>query len=149
MKKGFTLIELVATITVLGIILAMVVIDTQYFNKSHLEKEKKRISSVIEENAKDLVYTDNEIGDKVNNKLQSLEVDSETDESIEVACYIKYDELTKARLMDSDTKYPTEKGTKVITDTSYVKVSLNNNDYEFNFVYRDDDVPITITNCLN
>ena len=149
MKKGFTLIELVATITVLGIILAMVVIDTQYFNKSHLEKEKKRISSVIEENAKDLVYTDNEIGDKVNNKLQSLEVDSETDESIEVACYIKYDELTKARLMDSDTKYPTEKGTKVITDKSYVKVSLNNNDYEFNFVYRDDDVPITITNCLN
>ena len=149
MKKGFTLIELVATITVLGIILAMVVIDTQYFNKNHLEKEKKRISSVIEENAKDLVYTDNEIGDKVNNKLQSLEVDSETDESIEVACYIKYDELTKARLMDSDTKYPTEKGTKVITDKSYVKVSLNNNDYEFNFVYRDDDVPITITNCLN
>ena len=149
MKKGFTLIELVATITVLGIILAMVVIDTQYFNKSHLEKEKKRISSVIEENAKDLVYTDNEIGDKVNNKLQSLEVDSETDESIEVACYIKYDELTKARLMDSDTKYPTEKGTKVITNKSYVKVSLNNNDYEFNFVYRDDDVPITITNCLN
>ena len=149
MKKGFTLIELVATITVLGIILAMVVIDTQYFNKSHLEKEKKRISSVIEENAKDLVYTDNEIGDKVNNKLQSLEVDSETDESIEVACYIKYDELTKARLMDSDTKYQTEKGTKVITDKSYVKVSLNNNDYEFNFVYRDDDVPITITNCLN
>ncbi|MBO6145903.1 MAG: type II secretion system protein [Bacilli bacterium] len=149
MKKGFTLIELVATITVLGIILAMVVIDTQYFNKSHLEKEKKRISSVIEENAKDLVYTDNEIGDKVNNKLQSLEVDSETDDSIEVACYIKYDELTKARLMDSDTKYPTEKGTKVITDKSYVRVSLNNNDYEFNFVYRDDDVPITITNCLN
>ena len=48
MKKGFTLIELVATITVLGIILAMVVIDTQYFNKSHLEKEKIRISSVIE-----------------------------------------------------------------------------------------------------
>ena len=144
MKKGFTLIELVAVITVLGIILAMVVIDTQHFNKEQLEKDKAHIEALIEENAKTLVYTDNEIEIKVNDKLQALE---ETDPT-NAKCYISYGELLDAKLMDKDTKYPTSSGTKEITDKSYIIVSLDNNDYKFEFVYRDTEVPHPVVNCL-
>ena len=144
MKKGFTLIELVAVITVLGIILAMVVIDTQHFNKEQLEKDKAHIEALIEENAKTLVYTDNEIEIKVNDKLQELE---ETDPT-NAKCYISYGELLYAKLMDKDTKYPTSSGTKEITDKSYIIVSLDNNDYKFEFVYRDTEVPHPVVNCL-
>ena len=144
MKKGFTLIELVAVVTVLGIILAMVVIDTQHFNKEQLEKEKAHIEAIIEENAKALIYTDNEIETKVNDKLQELEDENANP----IACYIKYEKLLDAKLMDKDTKYPTPSGTKEITDESFIKVSLNNNDYKFEFVYKDDGAPYPIDNCL-
>ena len=152
MKKGFTLIELVATITVLAIIVAMVVIDANYFDKERSKKDRENIKSIVEENTKTLVETNPEISSKVNQTLQLLESEKETDDTVEVACYIGYKKLVDSKLMSSNTKYPSDNGKKEIDSNSYIKVSLSGSyNYKYEFVYVDEEeatVP-SLTNCLN
>lgn len=150
MKKGFTLIELVATISLLAIIVAMIVIDVYYFEGKKNAKERENLSSIIETTTKELVSTDETISTKVNDTLMDLEEEHESDETVEIACYINYSVLTNKNLMDPDTKYPSTSGNKIIDNKSYIIVSLNSEEnYDYEFIYVDDSSTPTVTNCLN
>lgn len=138
-KKGFTLIELIAVIAILGIILGMVVINVVYFANNRKEKDYENIVSIIEKNAELLVNTDSDMYNSVNNKL--LEVDSE--------CKIEYQRLEDARLMDEGTINP--KTGNSINKESYIKVKLTN-EYNFEYTFIDKDTEKNneaIDSCLS
>ena len=132
MKKGFTLVELLAVIAILATILGMIVISVSYYSGKRKNKDYK--------NTEQLIKTNTNYSTKVDNKLQT-----QGD-----ACKITYDVLINNNLMTDDTKNPVTG--KNIDSRSYVKVSIDSSyDYNFEFVYVDDDKPASeiLDNCLN
>lgn len=141
MKKGFTLVELVAVITILSIILAMITIDANHYSNERKNKDYVNIVNLIQENTKILVNTNSSIEKQVNEKLSSEGIDS---------CKINYNLLIENNLMDEDTVNPNTN--KIIDNNSYIQVSLNTTtyEYEYNFIYVDEenDENPSIENCL-
>ena len=135
-KKAFTLVELLAIITILALLMAMVVIGAKaYFNRQS-QKEYDNIKLLAEENTKVLVNTNQEVSKKVNTNLKTPGVST---------CKILYSTLVAKNLMDSDTKNPVNK-TNLI-DTAYVKITLQSN-YEYSYEFYDTGGD-SLINCLN
>ena len=140
MKKGFTLVELLAVIAILATILGMIVISVSYYSGKRKNKDYNNIKEIIEKNTEQLIKTNTNYSTKVDNKLQTQDD----------ACKITYDVLINNNLMTDDTKNPVTG--KNIDSRSYVKVSIDSSyDYNFEFVYVDDDKPASeiLDNCLN
>lgn len=138
-KKGFTLMEVLAVLVILGVILGMVVVNSVYFANKRKQKDYDNIVSLIEKNADVLVNTDNEVYNAVNNKLTQA-----NDE-----CKIEYERLEDARLMDKGTINP--KTGKTINKESYIKVILNEDyDFIYTFVNVDElEENTNIDSCLS
>ena len=140
MKKGFTLVELLAVIAILATILGMIVISVSYYSGKRKNKDYNNIKEIIEKNTEQLIKTNTNYSTKVDNKLQTQGA----------ACKITYDVLVNNNLMTDDTKNPVTG--KNIDSRSYIKVSIDSSyDYSFEFVYVDDDNPAQeiLDNCLN
>lgn len=138
MKKGFTLVELLAVIAILSIVLSLVVVNTNYFLNQRKEKDYSNITDIIKKNTDVLINTNNDIYIKVNNKLSSLDT-----------CKISYQILIDNNLMDKDTINP--KTNKIINTDSYIKVTVKSN-YDFNYEFIDKDINDTsdeIVDCLS
>ena len=148
MKKGFTLVELVATLSVLAIIIAMVVIDVNYFSKQRKDNEYNNLVTIIEENTKVLVNTNAQISQSIDRKLRNLQQAKQSDSSVVVTCKLSYEELINNNLMDRNTVNPINN--KKIDGKSYIKISLDSSDeYKYEFIYTDEEELDDIDNCLN
>ena len=69
-NKGFTLVELVVTIALLGMIGTVVAVNMVGLNKNQEEKEYARMSSIIESAAE--VYAEKEASSKTEISVQTL-----------------------------------------------------------------------------
>lgn len=138
MKKGFTLVELLAVLLILSIILGVAIFNTNYFTNQRKNKDYDNIVAIILENTDLLVNTNNDIHIKVNEKLSKVS-----------SCKISYKNLIDDNLMDDSTINP--KTNKVINLDSYIKVTLKSN-YDFNYEFIDKDINDTseeIVDCLS
>ncbi len=126
MKKGFTLIELIAVITILAIILGMVVINTNYFNDNRRKRDYNNIVNIIEKNTKVYINTNDDVFNLVNQKLSNPND----------KCKILYPLLQDANLMDKDTINPLTN--KKFNKESFIEVKLDNN-YDFIYTFVDKD----------
>jgi len=127
-NKGYTLIELLAVITILASILTIVVINVNKYSEERKQKDWENIKKIIEDSAKNLAETDPDISVNVDNTLKENNV-----------CKIDYSELVEKGLIDEDTKNPITN--KIISNASYVKIALKSTDftYIYDFVEKDDD----------
>ncbi len=143
MKKGYTLVELLAVLVILGIILSIVSLNVLKIFNDRKQRDYDNIVMLIEENTKVLLNTDTKISVEVNDKLQEIENSG----SEVISCNLSYNELVKSGLMDADTKNPITG--KVINSKSYIKITLTEDyDYNYEFVYVDEGANFT-NNCLS
>lgn len=149
MRKGFTTVELLSVTVVLGIILSIAIIRIRSISEERNQTDYNNIASMIEENTKVLVNTDSEISSDVDETLQDLKLQKQTDDSIVVACQISYQELVDKKLMDKNTVNP--KTGRVIDSLSYIKITLDSDDtYKYEFIYVKDSNGVEYPeNCLN
>ena len=142
MKKGYTLVELLAVIIILAAILSIVALNVAKIFNSRKQVDYDNIVMLIEENTKTLVNTDTRISVMINDKLQSLQESGSSDSF----CNLNYLELVDANLMDVDTKNPITN--KIIDSNSYITISLNSsNNYNYHFVYNENNTNME-NNCL-
>ena len=141
MKKGYTLIELLAVLALLASILTLVAINAFYFSDKRRQKDYENIKAIIIENAKVLVNTNKKVSKTVDYNLQSLQ---STDED-EVSCILSYDALVDYKLMDKDTVNPQTNET-LYGNKVWVKINLK--DFEYSYEYIDDLGDQTFSNCL-
>lgn len=138
MKKGYTLLELLVTITILGFLIAMVAISASHFYNDRSQKEYNNIVSIIEENVKVLVNTDTEVITNMNSILVN------TNDT----CKIEYSDLVAKKLMDENTVNPLTQ--EPFNTSSYVKVRLlNDYTYQYTFVDADEEEIEDLPNCIN
>ena len=144
MKKGFTLVELLAVIAILSFITTLVLINSIHYANMRKQRDLENIISIAEENTKVLVTTDFYISNKIDDTLGSLSASTGT-----AACKIPYSVLVNKNLMDSDTKNPVTN--KVIDGNSYIKVTIDStNEFKYQFIYVDSEHPSTesLQNCF-
>lgn len=138
MKKGYTLLELLVTITILGFLIAMVAISAIHFYNDRNQKEYNNIVSIIVDSVKVLVNTDTQVITNMNDILTS-----EDD-----TCKIEYSDLVTKKLMDENTINPLTQ--KPFNTNSYVKVILlNDYNYQYTFVDADEEEIEDLPNCIN
>ena len=142
MKKGFTLVELLAVLVVLSIILSIIVINVNKYANLRKEADFDNIKKIIVESTSSLVTTDSVVSMNVNDKLSSLDGVSN-----DASCKILYSVLKEKGYMDRDTKNPLTN--QLLDDNSYVKVTLNlnKNGYSYEYIYSNYDD--NIENCLD
>ncbi len=143
MKKGFSLVELVAVISILAVVTGLIVIDVNYYKNQRNQKDYDNLQTLIIENTKVLVNTNNDISSSVSNKLYRKK--ELNDETVVVACKLNYSILVDNKLMDYDTINPlTDK--RLIDTNSYIKISFDkNNNYKYEFITGNNS---SIDNCL-
>ena len=141
MKKGYTLVELLAVLALLATILTLIAVNAFYFADKRKRKDYQNIKEIIVENAKILVNTNKNVSKIVDYNLQSLQ----SSDSDEVSCILSYDKLVDYDLMDADTKNPITNEVLYKND-KWIKISLKN--YNFSYEYIEDLEGNTFTNCL-
>ena len=135
MKKGYTLVELLAVIVILAIVLGLVTMSAiSYFNRRKVV-DYENTKKIIVSNAKVLVEsTSKEISKTVDKNLTTSNV-----------CRLNYSDLVAYNLVDKDTKNPT---TGQVISGTYVKVILNTTTYEYSYEYVD-NANENIIDCLS
>lgn len=134
MKKGFTLVELLAVLVILSIVLGLVSINAIRYYNIRKQQDYENIKALIVDNAKVLVNsTSKKITKTIDSNLQTSN-----------ACRLNYSDLVNYNLMDKDTKNPTTG--EIINDT-YIKITVSDT-YDYNYEYVDNDNE-SLVNCLN
>ena len=141
MKKGYTLIELLAVLALLASILTLVAINAFYFSDKRKNKDYENIKALIIDNAKVLVNTDKKISKTIDYNLQSLQTNDED----EVSCIFSYDKLVDYDLMDEDTKNPVT-NELLYKSNKWIKIDLK--DLEYSYEYIEDLGEETYPDCL-
>ncbi|MBP3635803.1 MAG: type II secretion system protein [Bacilli bacterium] len=137
MRKGFTLVELLAVIVILGIILSIASITITEYSNARKNDDYENIANIIEKNADIFVNTNDEVFNAVNSKLTNINSE----------CKIDYSSLINANLIDGDTINP-KTGNKIDKE-SYVKITLNEDyDFKYTFIDKDEDKTNQIKSCL-
>lgn len=126
-KRGFTLVELLAVIVILGIVLSMVTINVTKNSNDRKKLDYENMVKLIEKNTELLVSENSDVYTDVTNKL-SGEIKT---------CKILYKTLIDNNLID-ETEVDPRNGDK-INPKSYIKVSFNSDyDLEYKFINIDD-----------
>lgn len=138
-KRGFTLVELLAVIVILGIIISIVTINVNENSNKRKKLDYENMVKLIEKNTELLVSENEKIYTDVTNKLAKMDD----------KCIINYQVLIDNNLVDEAEKDP--RNGKKISHNSYVIISINNNyDLEYKFVNIDDEGDNTsIEYCLS
>lgn len=123
-KNGFSLIELLTVILILGIISSIGVIKSIEMSNDEKKKEFDNLKEIIEENAKLLV---NE-----NNDLYKGIVSKATTENSDI-CKFSYNELVKNNLMDEGTINPLTN--KSISEEDYY-IIVSNKDGKYKYTLK-------------
>ena len=142
MKKGYTLVELLAVIALLATILGLIAINGFYYSNKRKEKDYENIKALIIDNAKVLVTTNKDVYRVVDYNLQSLQISDDD----EVSCMLSYDKLVDYNLMDKDTENPIT-NELLYKSNKYIKITLKDYEYSYNYVEELGDV--TFSDCLN
>lgn len=120
-KNGFSLIELLAVILILGIISSIGVVEYIKIGNDEKKKEFDNLKEIIEENAKLLVNENDELYKGIESKTIRENSD---------ICKFSYKELVKNNLMDEGTINPlTNKN--MSEEDYYIIVSNNNGKYKY------------------
>ncbi|MBQ9023585.1 MAG: prepilin-type N-terminal cleavage/methylation domain-containing protein [Bacilli bacterium] len=135
MKKGYTLVELLAVIILLSIILGLVSINAIHYFNERKEKDYENIKALIVDNSKVLVNsTSKNITKTVDYNLQHYGI-----------CKINVSDLVNYGLMDTETNNPL---TNESMSNTYVKVTIDDSSYDYVYEYIDQSDEIGIINCL-
>ena len=136
MKKGFTLVELLAVIALLSVILGIATFSAVKYYNQRKEIDYNNIASLIVDNTKVLVNTNKTISKKVDYNLRNSH-----------SCKLGYDVLVDNRLMDKDTKNP-KTGEVLYGNNKYIRIKLNTTTYEYSYKYDAANVG-NLTDCLS
>lgn len=137
-ENGFSLIELLAVILILGVVSSIGVIKSIEMSNDEKKKEFDNLKKIIEENAKLLV---NE-----NNDLYKGIVSKTTTENSDI-CKFSYNELVKNNLMDEGTINPlTNKN--ISEEDYYIIVSNKDGKYKYTLKQLSNDKE-NYEECIN
>ena len=135
MKKGYTLVELLAVLALLATIIGLVAINAIEYSNERLEKDYENIKLIMVDNSKILVEsTSKSITKTIDNNLQT-----------NTSCKITFSDLVNNNLMNSETKNPK---TNEVLSSEYVKVTLDSSTYKYSYEYKETDEP-GLVNCIN
>lgn len=132
MNKGYTLIELLAVIILLGIITSITVISVNDAASKRAAEDYKKLVKTIETSAE--IYADE--NDTILNKL------STTGNS----CKFKYQKLIDVNLVDSDQKDPRTK--RILSGNNYIVVTVQSGyKLKYQFINVDNGETTSAQNC--
>lgn len=136
-KNGFTLMELMAVLAILGVIVSMTIINVQSVSTKRKKEDYDNLVKLIEKNTKLLISQDKNYYIKVNSKITY-------DKNLNkyTSCKIMYNELVENSLIDINQLNP-KSGSKINED-SYVLVSVDN-DYNLKYEFIDMDEAENLT----
>ena len=127
-RNGFTLVELLAVITIIALLFSIAALKMGNSSTKRKEEDYKNIVKLIEKNTGMLVSSDDEIYTKVTDKLIKKED----------KCRISYRILVNNKLADEEEKNPVTG--KNINLNSYIIVSVDdNNNLKYKFVNIDEE----------
>lgn len=135
MRKGFTLVELLAVLVLLAIIVGFVAINAVGFSNQRKEIDYNNIVSLTIDNTKVLINTNKQISKKVDYNLQTSSTNS---------CKLEYSVLVDNRLMDKDTKNP-KTGEKF---NGNIIISLNTQTNEYSYEFDETNKSSELIDCL-
>ena len=134
-RSGFTLVELIAVITILAIILGLVTMNVVEFYNKRKVKDYNNMISIIEDNAKIYMNTDNDIYNEIDDKAQETG-----------SCKLSYDRLVDAGLLDKEMINPMD-NSLFYNSNKYIKITLDSkNDYSYEYMEENDT---SIVSCIN
>ena len=135
MKKGYTLVELLAVLAILATIISLVAINAIRYSNSSRERDYENIKKIMVDNSKILVEsTSKHITKVIDDNLQTY-----------TSCKITYSDLVNNNLMTSETKNPK---TNELMSNEYVKVTLDSNTYQYSYEFKETEESGLI-NCIN
>ena len=127
-RNGFTLVELLAVITIIALLFSIAALKMGNSSTKRKEEDYKNIVKLIEKNTGMLVSSDDEIYTKVTDKLIKKED----------KCRISYRILVNNKLADEEEKNPVTG--KNINLNSYIIVSVDDNyNLKYKFVNIDEE----------
>ena len=124
MKKGYTLVELLAVIAILALIMTLISVSViQIYNKRKI-KEFDELNSIIISNAKIIAETKSDLSDEIDYIISSRG-----------SCKLNINILANERLIDNDLINP-KTGQPL---TGYVIISSGNqNTFEYGYEFTDE-----------
>lgn len=132
MNKGYTLMEVLAVIILLGIITSITVISVNDAASKRAAEDYKKLVKTIEASAE--IYADE--NDTILNKL------STTGNS----CKFKYQKLIDVNLVDSDQKDPRTK--RILSGNNYIVVTVQSGyKLKYQFINVDNGETTSAQNC--
>lgn len=127
-KNGFTLVELLAVIVIVGLLSSITLTRVNKFSNERKQQDYNNMVKLVEKNTSMLVSSDDDIYKKVTDKL--IDINSK--------CSISYQTLIDKNLVDEREKNPITDD--YINHNSYVIVSIDGNgELKYKFVNIDEE----------
>lgn len=127
-KNGFTLVELLAVIVIIGLLSSITLTRVNKFSNERKQQDYNNMVKLVEKNTSMLVSSDDDIYKKVTDKL--IVINSK--------CSISYQTLIDKDLVDEREKNPITDD--YINHNSYVIVSIDDNgELKYKFVNIDEE----------
>lgn len=137
MKKGYTLVELLAVLAILAIIISLIAVNAVSLYNKRKQEDYNNIKKIIESNAK--VYVD------TTSKNISKNIDSVL--STNRSCKLSYDILVDNNLMDKDVV--DADGNVLYNNNKYIIIRLNSTTYDYSYSFTIDDTAQGYVDCIN
>ena len=137
MKKGYTLVELLAVLAILAIIISLIAVNAVSLYNKRKQEDYNNIKKIIESNAK--VYVD------TTSKNISKNIDSVL--STNRSCKLSYDILVDNNLMDKDVV--DADGNVLYNNNKYIIIRLNSATYNYSYSFTGDDTAQGYVDCIN
>lgn len=127
-RNGFTLVELLAVIVIIGLLSSITLTRVNKFSNERKKQDYNNMVKLVEKNTGMLVSSDDDIYKKVTNKLKNSNT----------KCSISYQTLIDKDLVDEREKNPITDD--YIDHNSYIIVSIDNNgELKYKFVNIDEE----------
>lgn len=127
-RNGFTLVELLAVIVIIGLLSSITLTRVNKFSNERKKQDYNNMVKLVENNTGMLVSSDDDIYKKVTDKLTDINPE----------CSISYQTLIDKDLVDEREKNPITDD--YIDHNSYIIVSIDNNgELKYKFVNIDEE----------